>query len=338
MKTTKVRELNMEKIRHCLKKRDDSTKLELSEKTGLSVATCGNLLREMLKTEEVYEIAPAESTGGRPSKRFIYNSNYKLICCIYLRKEGEKNSIIVHVSNLIGENIDNISYDFEDIMMSDLDFVIDLILKKYPKISVIALGVPGVVNNGQLGYCDFKLMTGKDIISTLSEKYKVTFIVENDVNTAAFGYYQKCGETSRENLVYIYFPTGGCPGSGIVINGKIFHGYSNFAGEIWNLPFIYHLNKEELMQGNKEEFSESFSEFVSQLILSFTCVINPKTVVLSALFLSEQHKISLKDKLERVHFRNFLPDVYYEKDFHDSYVEGLKALALEQLKPKTDFI
>jgi hypothetical protein len=156
MRTTKVRELNTEKIRNCLKRLNNATKLELSEKTGLSVATCGNLLREMLKTEEVYEIAPAESTGGRPSKRFVYNSNYKFVSGIYLRMEGTKRTINVNVSNLIGENIDDISYDFEDITLQDLEFVIELILKKYPKIAVIALGVPGVVKNGYLGYCDFK--------------------------------------------------------------------------------------------------------------------------------------------------------------------------------------
>jgi hypothetical protein len=332
MKTTKVREMNMEKIRNCLKRVNNATTLELAKKTGLSVATCGNLLKEMLKIEEVYEIAPTGSTGGRPSKRFVYNSNYKFICGIYLRKEGSKNSIIVNVSNLIGENVDDISYDFGDITMDDLDFVIELILKKYPKIAVIALGVPGVVNNGYLGFCDFKLIANTNIQNVLSVKYNLKFIMENDVNTSALGYYQKCND--KENLVYIYFPTGGCPGSGIIINNSIFHGYSNFAGEIWNLPFIYHLDKKQIFKNDTKDFTE----FVSQLIQSFSCIINPKTIVISGLFLTEEHKRTLSEKLERISFKEYLPEVLYEKDFHDSYVEGLKALALKQFKPKTDFI
>ena len=334
MRTTKVRELNTEKIRNCLKRLNNATKLELSEKTGLSVATCGNLLREMLKTEEVYEIAPAESTGGRPSKRFVYNSNYKFVSGIYLRMEGTKRTINVNVSNLIGENIDDISYDFEDITLQDLEFVIELILKKYPKIAVIALGVPGVVKNGYLGYCDFKGVSNRDILSILSSKFPVTFIVENDVNTSALGYYQKCKDQAKENLVYIYFPTGGCPGSGIIINGHIFHGYSNFAGEIWNLPFIYHLDKDKIIQSKAEDFTE----FVSQLIQSYACIINPKTVVLSGLFLTGEHKELLSDKLKKISFSEFLPKVLFEQDFHDSYIEGLKSLALEQFKLKTDFL
>ena len=63
-------------------------KNSLSISTGLSIATCGNILKDLILSDEVIELDLAQSEGGRPARRFRYNENHELILIIYVRKRA----------------------------------------------------------------------------------------------------------------------------------------------------------------------------------------------------------------------------------------------------------
>lgn len=323
----KLKQINIELVKSALKKEEYSTKTSIANATGLSVATCGNILKELLLTGEVLEIDLKPSTGGRPSRRFVYNENYAYVAVIYARKEGTYNSLSCVVSNMIGANIYETYIEHDDITIKEFESAVDMLLNLYPNIKVLGIGVPGVVRQGVIGICDFKNLSHIPIEEHLLKKYKLMVVAENDVNSTALGFYHKTQYKNTESMAYVYYPVEGNAGSGIIINGHILRGQSNFAGEVSFLPLG--ISFEE--QGNIQKNSPVFSELVTKTIISINCIINPKSVVLSGYCFSEQRIESIKALLCTLTPDAHLPELIFEEDIHDSYIYGLTSMTLEKL-------
>lgn len=126
----------------------------------------------------------------------------------------------------------------------------------------------------------------------------------------------------------------GMPGSGIIINKKIIRGKSNFAGEISYLP----IGTERDFQGKIQKNSDSFSEYVCNIVHSINCVINPGNIVLAGYSFSkeilEKVNVHLQAKIHKEH----IPKITYERDIKGSYLEGLKYLAMENISEKIQII
>lgn len=317
MDTSLLKRVNTTKIRTALRASNMGSKNSLASVTGLSVGTCSNILKELIATGEVLEIEHAESTGGRRSRQFKYNKNFAYVMSMYLRKENQETSIYYQVTNLYGEIIekDFISVDYMNVL--EINQVIDHVVNKYEQLSAMSIGVPGVVQDGALDICDIDALVGFPLKKHLEDRYKMLVAVENDVNASAIGYYNKLN-LEDESLVYIYYPLNGYPGSGIVIRGEVLRGFSNFSGEISFLP----------MKDRKDNL-EACTEKVIHTIQSFTCIINPKHLVLSGLGFSETELEIIESTLHNRLSSKHLPNIEYEADFHDSYIFGLQSMALE---------
>ena len=92
--TKMVRKINSDVIRKVLRKNEELTKAEISSLTGLSIATCGNLLKLMVESGEVIEGELEQSTGGRPARRYRYNVEKNLLLCLYVIVD-EKERLLV---------------------------------------------------------------------------------------------------------------------------------------------------------------------------------------------------------------------------------------------------
>ncbi|MCK4261010.1 MAG: ROK family protein [Halanaerobiales bacterium] len=323
----KLKQINIELVKSTLKKEEYSTKTSIAKATGLSVATCGNILKELLSTGEVVEIDLEASTGGRPARRFVYNENYAYVAVIHARMEGTSKRLSCVVANLIGIHVYEILIEYNEITLVEFEDVIDMLIKMYPNIKVLGIGVPGVVNQGIIGICDFKELKNIPIEEYLSNKYKLTVIAENDMNSTAFGFYHRIQYKNSESMVYIYYPLDGNPGAGIIVNGQILRGQSNFAGEVSFLPLGISLEN----QGKIQNKSNLFSELVAKTITSINCVINPKSIVLSGYCFNEQLIESIRALLNTLTPDEHLPEFIFEEDIHDSYIHGLISMALEKL-------
>lgn len=104
-----------------------------------------------------------------------------------------------------------------------------------PKISAIGVGSPGplnpeegvIIDTPNLGWKNFPLA------ETLSTEYKVPVAVDNDVNVGTYG--EWCfGEVKACKHVVGIFPGTGI-GGGIVVEGKLLHGFSGAAGEVGHI-------------------------------------------------------------------------------------------------------
>lgn len=323
----KLKQINAELVKSVIKKEESCTKTSIANITGLSVATCGNILKELLSTGEVLEIDLKPSTGGRPARRFIYNENYAYVAVIYARKEGTYKSLYCVVSNMIGTHVYETYLEHDDITLKEFENAIEMLINKYSNIKVLGIGVPGVIRNGIIGICDFNKLSGVPIQNHLSKKYKLMVVAENDVNSTAIGFYDRNQYKDTESMAYIYYPIDENPGAGIIVNGHILLGQSNFAGEVSFLPLGKNIENQGKIQKNKD----LFSELVAKTIMSINCIINPKSIVLSGFCFTEHLIESVKALLYTLTPDGHLPELIFEEDIHESYIGGLTSMALEKL-------
>ncbi len=327
MNTKQIKELNRELVRSALKQRDSATKDEISRETGLSPGTCRTMLNELCETGEAREIDPSNSTGGRPSRRFIYNPNHAHMALLYPRLEGDDKTLYSTVLNMAGEKNYERFENYEEIDLEVLDKEIERITGLFPALKVLSLGLPGVVQQGATGTCDFKKLSHLPVGDYFTEKWNIPVTLGNDVNCAALGYYHHRKEGQSESLAYIYYPREGNAGAGIVINGRVIHGASDFAGEISRLPLVM----DRALQGPAQKNSIVFRELVVNTILSVNCVINPGTVVLTGGLFDSDFRSSIENLLRHAAPAGHCPRLIFEEDLHFSYIRGLQFLAMQKI-------
>ncbi len=108
-------------------------------------------------------------------------------------------------------------------------------INDWSSIKAIGVGVPGLVD-AETGVVelavnlDEKSMNLGDILQT---HFGCPAFIENDANAVALGAMQFLVDASIKNLAFFTIGTG--VGSGLVLNGKIFHGSKNMAGEVGHM-------------------------------------------------------------------------------------------------------
>lgn len=305
----------------------EGTKNSIAKATGLSVATCGNILNDLLVTGEIIELPLAESTGGRPSRQFKYNKDFAYIGCLYLSNASSDNSINYGVFNMAGELVHENNHHATNISLKLIDQIITLMINAYSEIRILSIGIPGVVKDGHILSCDFESMEKFDLCGYIEEKYQISAVVENDINATALGYYDIHGDEDIESLAYLYYPENVCPGSGFIINGQILRGFSNYAGEIGHLP----TKTNHQVVCHPVISKENIPMYIAEAIASINCIINPGNVVVSY----EAKEESLHGKVLMALYElvpnEHLPKLIFDEDIHSSYMRGLKLLAQESL-------
>jgi glucokinase len=103
------------------------------------------------------------------------------------------------------------------------------------QIRAICLGVPGTVNpyTGVIGRAPNLGIVNFNIKQTLSKKFKIPVLIENDVNLAGLGILHFELNNKAKNMLVVFVGTG--IGGALFFNGKIYRGSSFFAGEIGHM-------------------------------------------------------------------------------------------------------
>lgn len=111
---------------------------------------------------------------------------------------------------------------------------------RYPQTSYkgIGIGVPGVcdVKNGIVKFAPNLFWDNVNIVEILNKEFKLPIYIDNDANAAAVGEAWCGAGKNKNNIVCITIGTG--VGCGLVLNGKIFHGTGNGAGEIGHITVL----------------------------------------------------------------------------------------------------
>lgn len=317
VRINELKKSNIQKIRECFYNCEIWTKNELSKKTGLSLAGTTNVLMELLANNEIEFIGEANSTGGRKSKQYILNKDYYHIGIIILRRENKNYRIIIKSLDLLS----NIVYEKELISsrgtIQELDLTIKQLLENDNNVSILSISIPGVCQDGHVDICDYEEFEDFALGKYIYSKYHLEVIIENDVNVACIGFSDSYPEVSH--LSFIYQPAVKYVGIGMMIDRKLYNGFSHFAGELRYLPFYTHQQQDEMLKYSPKEL-------LLKQIVTLICVMNPEVIGYhSDVFDTE---MTLEDYSI---FKKHYPVLVRVPDFNNVILKGLYSIGLKNL-------
>jgi hypothetical protein len=317
-------------IRRCLLELESATKVELSDKLGISFPTISKFLTQMEKAGELILVGLDDSSGGRRAKRYAYNPEYMSGLALFL----EKTETHYIVFNCFGEvkAEGKTASALLDVDLKLLTNCIDELIEKYPKIKSISVGVPGSVEYGRIIYIpDYEYLQNFDLKGYLEKRFSIPVVIENDMNAAVLGYHSRKEFKSNKSLIYLYSGQNG-PGAGIMVNGVIVRGRTNFSGEVSFVPQYDKRNFGQALKNGKQ-YKEGKGEFnqidaVSRLVASFVAIINPHTIIFSD---DEVNPVIMEQILKQSSKyipAEHLPD-FTKSDWEQDYLLGLQSLGLD---------
>lgn len=236
-----MKSINRATIVDALVKNSPISQTRICEITGLSRATVSTIVNELKQERLIVEVSKEVSTGGRRQTLLKLDENAGYVVGIDLG--GTK--MVGAVTNLNGKFIVKMRWPTkssdddgpETILATLINFIKTLIAKAgvdIEKVRGIGIGVPGVVRpGGVVEWAPNLKWRNLDLASELVAAIKRPVFIENDVNLLALGEYWYGAAQGCQSMACLAVGTG--IGAGIIINGQLYSGVHQAAGEICNL-------------------------------------------------------------------------------------------------------
>ena len=306
---------NVVMVTNALKSLGSATKADLAVATGLSIATCGAVLNELSLRHEVMALEMEVSRGGRPAQRYAYNPDFFSVLSLYAQGSDAAAQIIWSVNSATGESLAQGEVRFLPLTLARFYQQIESLLADYPNIKALGVGLPGGVVKGTVATCDITAFAGVAIEQQLRERLGLYVQVDNDMNYTAWGFYRSSCAGVTAPVAYVFKPDVPCLGCGMVINGQVLQGASQFAGEVSNLPFE-HMN------------TLPVAEEMAKVIVSLTAIINPATIALSGPKISTALMPQLAELCRQYIPVQHMPELIYRPSMRQDYLRGITELTL----------
>jgi predicted NBD/HSP70 family sugar kinase len=231
-----MRGINRSAILEIIRRESPISRVVIAQKLKVSLPTVMRIVDELIAEGLVRAQGTTEWSGGRRRALLEFNANGHLVIGIDL--SGTK--IYGAIADLGGNILQEIEVSRHRLSGEEsfdrLVEVIDQLLKSPEladrRLHGIGVGAPGVTLHRQgvvtwaasLGWRDYPLM------AKLNERFNLPIMVDNDLNLATLGEYWFGAGQNTKTMVMIVMGAG--LGSGIIIDGVLFRGAHEAAGEI----------------------------------------------------------------------------------------------------------
>jgi predicted NBD/HSP70 family sugar kinase len=218
------------------------TKPEIAKLSKFTSVTVHNFVNELIEKNIILEEGIADSNGGR--RAIIYRFNSKIFYIIGINIAVKK--VVVSVFDLDLNIINSVSQKCEladSTVDEGIRFILDLVSLLIDKTGIskekiigIGVSVPGPVNYSKgLIYNlpnlpKWRNVPLKDIIES---EIKLPVFIDKDNNASLLSLKWKNVLKNNDNVVFLCTSEG--IGTGILINGEIFRGNHNAAGEVGHI-------------------------------------------------------------------------------------------------------
>lgn len=237
---SKIKETNRKKIIKLLLEKEEITKLDISRTLDISITTVSTNISELKKEGIVSDVRSLESTGGRKAMALKINKNCRFTLGVALTPQNIKLSLINLKKEIIEDvRIKHSNDSFESIIAIVKENINRIISKNNisaEQLIGVGISIPGTVNS-QEGIIKNCYLLGAENYN-LKESFKefnTVIYVDNEANLSA--YYEFLNKKDiLSNLLYISITDG--LGLGIIIDGKIYRGSNNAAGEMGHTKII----------------------------------------------------------------------------------------------------
>ncbi len=236
-----VKEHNLRALLRSLLHEGSLSRVQLAQKTGLSATTISNLVDELVASGIVSECAdealPEERRVGRPPSSLCLSASSRYAIGVHMRVGIYRVALV----DLRGQVIDHTESEFSTItparqVIEEIACRIQQIIQRsgIERSAILGVGV------GAAGLVNFS--TGVNLLAAnfgwrdvpmrdwLGELVGLPVVVDNNVRCMALGEAIFGAGRGVGSLAFVYGRFG--VGTGIVVNGKIFRGSGQGAGEL----------------------------------------------------------------------------------------------------------
>ncbi|MDO4459138.1 MAG: winged helix-turn-helix domain-containing protein [Clostridia bacterium] len=333
--TSEIKVFNKMLIRDTLLSENILTKKQISELTGLSLATCTSMLAELIDEGIVNELELAEPNGGRPARRFEINADYANIICMFCDINLEQPALRLRVYDYKGRILEEEAHvPNRGIAVGGIRTGISRTLSKYPRTKIIIIGIPGITDeNGVIDLCEFSSLMGQNLGKIIEDEFGVKTIVGNDMYFVSNGFYLMSDRPKPFSLTISLWPENRMVASGSVIDGTPLVGATRFAGKISNLPIFAEMSGERhLFSTNKSDISSDMGKYVATV----TALIDPDLIVLCGEIAAHVDLEEIKKNALPYIPEKYLPEVILQPGATEEYMTGLYHEALRTLHGETE--
>lgn len=313
--TGKLREQNDYKILDYLCCGNEVTKRELSNKTGLTFATIGNIINDFLKNNIIVQKEVIQLKKGRPSVSYQLNPEYFHSLSLFIYRRHNKNYVHYRINNALLDNLKEEVEELKEITETSILQYIKNLINIDSFIKIIGIGIPSIISNGIIIESDIHELKGMNIEDLVSINTGIRTIVKNDMNFCAYGLYEYLDE--KRDLCYLTFPKLSGPGCGTMINGHLLEGKNNIAGEILYLPFFEYVKKR----------SSNITYTYHNIALCISClysIINPSLIILSGEEMERMDIDEIKKECLKYIPEEFIPEMIYKDIYDIDYMNGIQ--------------
>ncbi|MFO7546504.1 MAG: ROK family transcriptional regulator [Trueperaceae bacterium] len=232
-----VREHNRHAVLRALQERRSASRADLARATGLSVPTVAAIEQEFAASGLLQEGAPTRARTGRPARTVALRAEARNVLAVDLGAGLVRSAR----GDLAGgcHRLDDgpvLGPGTEEALLAWLAAELEGLREAGTPISIVAVAVPGVVDRSSgrvrlapaLGWDDVPLA------DTLTERTGLEVVLENDVNAVALGELLHGAGAGHRHVVYLGISGNGDGGigAGIVVDGALYRGAHDAAGEV----------------------------------------------------------------------------------------------------------
>ncbi len=334
-----LRRINRGIVLEALKKADTATVAQLSRQTGLSLATCATIAEDLVKLGQALQLEEKSSVGGRPARHFRFNPNHTLLalCMAQMTRAGGE-VLRTFLVNAMGAVQASAAKSLKRITPAHIVTALQKLRAAHPQLRAAVLAVPGVVRGGAVAICDAPGLADTRPAAQIWTHVGIPAAVENDMNLAALGYARKWRESEAGGasggagmaFAYMTVPAAEPLGAGLVVNGMIHKGKSEFAGEV---SFAIPEDRMRL-DGRWPSGREERLAIVVKGLLILTTTLNPETVILTGDGMEPGMLPEVLAACREAVPEEHLPDLRLNADAEGDIREGMLELGLGLLRPE----
>src|SRR5699024_2428870 len=234
-----MKSVNKSLILNTIRLNQPTSRAEIAKQVKLTPPTVSAIVKELIEEKIVEETELGQSKGGRkPTMLQINDQQFNMIGIDI--GPSKVHSILTDLSGHIIERhtADLAAAISEDAFFSLLKKMTDHMIAAAPHLEhIIGIGVAmhGVVDiqSGKALFAPNLNLNNIPIKAYLESMFKIPVYVENDARAMALGESWFGHHQNPHSMLVINLSTG--VGAGIIVNGELFHGYDDLAGEVGHM-------------------------------------------------------------------------------------------------------
>ncbi|MGH2495212.1 MAG: ROK family transcriptional regulator [Ktedonobacteraceae bacterium] len=301
------------------------SRAEIARRLKLSRPTVSRIVDALEQANLIFCTGKSQPTGGRLGELYSFRDDAGFVLGLELGTREARIAIATLNGEIVRRVARTLSLETPQSVLPELNSFVSDAMSHFAgqQATILSMGVavPGVVHlTPDPGYVDaakiFPGLNNRPLRDELQRLFGVPVAMDNDVNLAAIGECEFGCARSYRNIVYFFAGRG--VGAGIVLDGNLFRGGAEAAGEVGNMVIdraslykhagprgyleslvsIDQLLSESQASGNPGESIEAFCErafrgdqqaleairamyeYLAIAIINLAAVIDPEIVVL----------------------------------------------------------